>query len=555
MYKIKQFFKKNERYLYLEYGVLSLLIMWPLLAKGYVLAMDMTWPAQFSFPQEVSNFYFIDIFLWLMNFILPSWLIQKFLIFAIFFCAGLFAHKLIKTQYQWPRYFVGFLYVLTPYLYSKFLYGQLWLCLAYALLPLLLSCLFELIQKINWKNLIKTLIIFVLIGFVGIHFVFISSILVALTILTGLIKLLVNHNYQKAKRLGLCCILLFLLFMVANSFWIGTFAKGENYAGQKLQLFDENQLELFKTDNGNTNVFFNVLSMYGFWGDRYGLYVSPKQFMPFWWFLALCFMGLATFGFIVSFVKKENRELTILGGLLFLLGTTLSVGIASETLKPLILWLNNNVPFYSGFREPQKFVALLMLGYLLLCSQALIFISVKLAKHKKENLLMIALVLVVLYNPLMFNGLRGQMYVSNYPIEWTQTKEVVDEELKTAAPEAKVLVFPWHLYMSYDFTRNKIVGPLACTYFGKQRTICGDNMELGNTYALTTRPISIFINELLADLPNEAESLNKKLEDFKVDYILVLKEVDWEKYDKLINTDFKLKLIFETNSTKLYKRQ
>ena len=548
MTSLIKFFKKNERYIYLEYGVLALLIVWPLLAKGYVFAMDMTWPAHFDFPDQISNFYPIQILLWLINFIIPSWLIQKFVIFFTFFFAGLFAHKLIKTKYQWPKYFAGLLYILTPYLYSKFLYGQIWLCLAYALVPLLLRYLWNFLDELNWKNLLKCLAVFCLIGFIGLHFAFISALIVGLSVLVHLIALLIKKDYAKFKRVFKFTLTLFVLFFIINSFWIFAFASGENSASQNLQLFDDNQMEIFRTDNGGTNVFFNVLSMYGFWGDRHNLYVLPKQFIPFWWVISIVFMVLSIFGLVISFVKKEKREVAVFSGLLILIGTILSVGIASETLRPFILWMNDHIPFYKGFREPQKFTALIVFGYCLLISNSLSYFSKKI---KKENYIVIALFLIILYNPLMFNGLRGQMFVSNYPNSWAQAKTILANDTS----EAKTLVFPWHLYMSYDFTRNKIVGPLACTYFGNTKTICGDNMELENTYALTNRAISNFMIDIIPHLETYADDFAKGMSTYNIKYVMILKEVDWEKYNDFIERQTNVNNIFESNEIILYQIQ
>lgn len=560
MNAISKFFKYNERYLYLEYGVLSLLIIWPLLAKGYVFAMDMVWPPRFDFPDQISNFYPIQIFLWLINFVIPSWLIQKFVIFFTFFFAGLFAHKLIKTKYQWPKYFAGLLYLLTPYLYSRFLYGQIWLCLSYALLPLLLRYIWIFFDELNWKSLFKCLIVFCSISFLGLHFAFISAFIVGLSILIHFAALLIKKDRGSFKKTLLFVLALLTLYFILNSFWVIIFARGDSASLQRMRLFDDIQMESFKTDNGGTNVYFNVLSMYGFWGDRHSLYVLPKQFISFWWVISTIIMSLSLFGFIISFIKKENRGVAVLSGLLIIVGTILSVGIASDALKPLILWLNDHVPFYEGFREPQKFVALIVLGYCLLSSQGLIYLSEKLAKintasrekrGNKENYIVAALLLVVLYNPLMFNGLRGQMFVSNYPNSWLKAKQILDVDKS----EVQTLILPWHLYMSYDFVQNKIVGSLACKYFNNQKTICGDNMELENTYALTDRPISLYMNDIVSQLPDYKNDFIKELENFDIKYIIILKEVDWHVYDTFIQEQQNVKLLFDTNEIKLYQSQ
>jgi len=530
MKKLFNYFKKNGRYIYLEYGVFTLLIIWPLLAKGYVFAMDMTWPTHFQFPNSFSNFNPIQILLWLINFVLPSWLIQKIVIFSAIFLSGIFAHKLIRTEYQWPKYFAGLLYVLTPFFYSRFLYGQIWHLVAYALMPLLVKYLFDFFETPNWKKSIKCAIIFCLITFISIHFAFIAGLVITVLAIIFAINSLWQKNYTKLKQIAISIILLLGIFLLANSFWLIPLTQGNNAKIEEIQFFDANQLEIFKTDAGQTNIFFNVLSMYGFWGDRHQQYSLPKEFNPLWWLISIIFICIVSWGIVSSFIRKKRLSETISMMVLLILGTILSIGIAFEPFKPIIIWLNDHVPFYKGFREPQKFSALIVLSYCYLAGTGLIDISERLKNKKREWFVAIGLILIILYNPLIFNGFRNQMFVTNYPKSWREINQILTEDNS----DYQILFLPWHLYMSYSFAKDKVTGPLGCVYFNKP-VICGDNMELDNTFSISARPFSqFFTNEVLNDSTN-IQNLGERLRGWNIKYIILAKEVDWQSYNWLNN--------------------
>ncbi len=58
---------------------------------------------------------------------------------------------------------------------------------------------------------------------------------------------------------------------------------------------------------------------------------------------------------------------------------------------------------------------------------------------KKEWLVGLAIVIVIFCNPIMFNGARGQLFVSDYPVSWYETNAA----LNTDAENFKVLFLPW----------------------------------------------------------------------------------------------------------------
>src|SRR3989344_6752304 len=94
----------------LLYGILSLIILFSFY-KGYLLTLDMVF-ADNSNPEDLiygivtpTNIPLLHIILGTLNFILPFSIIQKILLFLIFFLSGISMYKLVNTKKRLPKYF------------------------------------------------------------------------------------------------------------------------------------------------------------------------------------------------------------------------------------------------------------------------------------------------------------------------------------------------------------------------------------------------------------------------------------------------------------------
>lgn len=530
-----KFFKKNERYIYLEYGVLSLLILWPLLTKGYVFAMDMAWPPKFVFPSEVIREYLVSLGLWGLGKILPVWIIQKLFLFFTIFLAGVGAHKLVRTKQPWPKYFAGFLFVLSPFFYSRFLFGQLFFLLAFALLPFFARRALDFFKHPNWKDMIWLAVLISLIVPLSPHYLFFLILFLIISVMVYFSVYLYRRNFSQIKKLICLLILLIIISLALNSYWLIPQLNGTVSTLAEAQMFGPAQNEAFLTDSGETNIFFNVASLYGFWGDRASVYVLPKEINPLWWIFAGLIVLIVLWGIISGF-KRKKIAATLIFTILIIISAVLAVGIAAKPLAPFIEWLNNHFSFYRGFREPQKFVGLIVLSYCYLGARGLADLSVRLRK-KKEWLTGLAIVIVIFCNPLMFNGARGQLFVADYPVSWYETKAVLNADVENF----KVLFLPWHQYMSFDFARDKVLANPAPTFFDKE-ILAGDNMELALIESYSQRPFSKFFENEVLQNKNTIQNLGEQIKKWDIKYILLAKEVDWAKYD-FLNQQSDLQLI------------
>src|SRR3989304_10126112 len=138
------FFKRYFHYF--VFSILSLVLVLNFFSPGYVLTLDMVFtPDAFRVSDSfygLSNQYSVlpfFAFLDFLNIFFSSELIQKLLFFLIFLFSCVTMHKLCPEEWGIGRYFAGFLYMLNPFIYVRFLAGHWLILLAYAVSPIVIK--------------------------------------------------------------------------------------------------------------------------------------------------------------------------------------------------------------------------------------------------------------------------------------------------------------------------------------------------------------------------------------------------------------------------------
>jgi hypothetical protein len=163
--------------------------------------------------------------------------------------------------------------------------------------------------------------------------------------------------------------------------------------------------------------------MYGFW--RAG-YVYTKDILPYWYLFFIIILFLAVHGFFLNYKHIKYGIYVKAFGAIAVLSVLLAAGI-SGPVAGVFEFLFNNVFFFKGFREPQKFVALLVLAYAYLGGLGVADLE-KIARDpvnrsgaKKIGVwLIIALALAtpLIYSFTTFDGFWGQLKTTDYPKDW-----------------------------------------------------------------------------------------------------------------------------------------
>jgi len=520
---------RTQKYLpILIFLVLAGLIMWDLFQPGYIFAIDMSYGP--SSPHDnlldhiagngvnlsgrgISPLTKIIYFSlsYVPGLIMPPWLVQKVPLFLLLALSGVAMYWLTPVKNTYGRYFAGFLYMVNPFVYVRFLSGGFWLLWGYAFLPLAVKSFIDLLKKPNLRSAIYS----------GLWLTIIAPSQHILIIALGILFLLTIFNLFKSKnRIKLLSAFLvpIALLMLLNVGWLYSIASGEAMELQSLQGITADDLELFAPPQ-NENVPLNVAAMYGFWREGYDY---PKGHLPGWQVFFFLILFLVVYGFITGF-KGQNGLYVKAMGLLSIISLILAMGVTITS------FLYENIPFFLGFRDSQKFVAPLILAYAYLGSIGVAQLQETIGnlrfQGKKLSMVFAILVFSVVfsYGYTMFFGFHGYLKNTDYPQDYYE----VDSLFNRDGDDFTILFLPWHQHMYLSWVEDNVSNP-ADAFFSRP-VIRGDNIELGYVYTESTNPVSRYIEATL-QRKGEIENFGEFISPLGIKYVILAKEVDWDKY-------------------------
>ncbi len=646
----------TDRVVWLEYAALALVVMLPLLRPGYILTFDMVFVPQLAWPAEVGSSYLFQVALYLLNLALPSWVIQKLMLFGILMLSGVGAHRLVQSSKlkvqnlkllygqeissgevqsskfkvqnvsepkqlltfnfellnatPWGAYFAGILYMINPFTYQRFMDGQYAVLLGYALMPFFVRALlrfldidqapgvssrgtrgihgeFDVTQAghrsfgsaqddrliLRIKSAIgaaltpglKLAFWTLAISIVSIHSIGFMVLLTAVSMVVTAWQY--RHKRWEFLRLERSGVLVLGLVLLASSYWLVPLVQGTNKTTALIEQFDARHLVAFRTaGDDQLGVVGNVAALYGYWGEREDRYVLPKEQMPAWIVIIVIIWGLVIGGLVNCWRRiplpagtgRRDKTGLVLAVAAVIAGV-LAIGIAWPPLAGLNGWLVSHVPLFAGYREPQKFVALIALAYAYLGARGVdgLLWQVQNLKFKVQNLgqlklltfnfaLLTFLVLPLLYTPTMLWGFSGQLRSVDYPPEWYEANQFFVAD----SADFKILFLPWHQYLSFPFTGRIIVNP-AQRFFAKP-VLAGDNAEIGLIARQVANPTSSYIENDILAVAGSISDAGRRLSLIGVKYVVLAKTIDIEQHQWL-DQQKELKLIIDNQSLRVYQ--
>ncbi|HSD55999.1 MAG TPA: hypothetical protein VLA92_02500 [Candidatus Saccharimonadales bacterium] len=532
--------------------LLALSVMLPMLLPGYIFALDMSFTPHLRMPENITSSYPFYTLLHVLNWVLPSQLIQKAMLFLILFLSGWGAFRLIRNLQQLSAmtttyrllgcYVGGALYMINPFTYERFMTGQFAVLLGYALLPFFALCLLGILRHPTLKQGLVLGLWTTLIAILSIHTLGLLLVLVV----TGIVGLLLSQKtvVGYGTRLGKSLAVSLGLFLALNSFWIIPLALGESSTAHAISSFTTSDQQAFTTLGSNLpNKVINVLQLQGFWAGGENLYLLPQEAFPLW---GIAVIGLWVIAFIgMRSIYKQKQRLPVIW-----FGSAALVGIILATTEILPL-LSKHIELLAGYREPQKFVGLLALAYAISVGFA---IPTLLARYKEKQqpsrfntIFASALVLPILLTPTMYGAFAGQLMPHNYPSDW----DMINAQLNKDESKGRVLFLPWHLYMQFGFTGRITVNP-AAQYFDKE-VIVSNDLEYRNASPTVPSAEKSRIGKLLESAP-EASNLGEELAKHNVKYVLLDHDQDWRNYGYLAKQK-DLTLVAQTTNFDMYRNQ
>lgn len=545
MNRIPNIVRKNWKPI-VAYNLVALLILWPLLGSGFILTLDMIFTPKIAMPDTITNSYVLYAGLHLLNIIIPSDIIQKFILFAILVLSGLGMHRLMRSLQPpdtpavaatWAAYASGLLYTINPFTYSRFMAGQYFVLLGYACLPFFVVALLRFLREPSLKKGIVIAAWTTVISIVSIHTLGLAFV-VAIIALSQTIWHY-RANTQQLKRLAKYGIIIGLIFVIASSYWLLPLIQGSGTTAASIATFRDSDQSAFATGgDGVAGKLIHVVRLQGFWGERNNLFLLPQDELGIWGLAAIMMWILVIYGAVTAW--RQKRATGILFTSCIVIAALLAAGVGTT-------WLASHIPFFAGYREPQKFVALVALGYA-------VFVGFAIPKllamvHFKIGRLGVGvglLLVLVGFTPVMFGGFDGQLTPRQYPADWY----AVNERLNQDNSSYNVLALPWHLYMRYQFAGRLIANPEA-SFFDKP-LIVSDNPEFGNVEPdVANTQKQLLTTSILPQAP-KSNTIGQQLAPLNIKYVLLAKDSDYQTYSYLDHqTD--LQLVTETTTLKLYR--
>jgi hypothetical protein len=545
-------FKKHFYLLF--YFFLSLALLITLFKPGYVLTLDMVFG-----PNQSPDFYglqgasiggvlLVSSIIHLLGILAPIWLIQKILLFLVFFLSGISAYLLIDTKSKIPKYFAGILYMINPFIYVRFLAGDWIILLAYAVTPFAVKYFLKFLDDPSKQDILKTLIPLIFIS-VSIHVLVLNLLAFFIIFCFKAVEL-----RPKIKNLMPRLALLATAFLAVNAYWLIPLATAK---GTLVQQITEQDLLIFAPHGGGLTIPYSLATMYGFWR---GGYTYTKDIFPVWPLFFIIILFLAVYGFVSNYRDRKAQSFAAIGIISFLLAMSVY-----GPLGPLF----ENVSILQGFRDSQKFVGLLVLAYAYLGALGVNSLLSRFErgptktkngiktrvnsllgrfKWDKKKVLSISIAAIALATPIAYNftqfGFWGQLRPTDYPVDWYQANKILDNDNQ----DFNVLFLPWHLYMDFGFVPNqdKDIANPASTFFDKP-IITGQNIEVPGIYTESTNPGQLYVGSILSSGSISGENL--MLLDVK--YVILAKEVGWAWYRGMLdNSD--LQLVFDSENLAIY---
>jgi hypothetical protein len=495
---------------------LALIVAGPLLGSGYLILLD--WPSGPHFAEpvwfpvpssgDIGNLAPLNTLHTLVRAI-HAYLPDKVFLLLPIVLGGWGLHRFARNRLGagvWGAIFGGTLYAVNPFVLDRFLSGQLYILLAYSLLPWALTPLHE-ASRVPRRRL--ALLVGLWLGGLGaidIHVAALYALLAVVVFITGSRSL-----GQRAISVGIA----FGVGVLLWAYWLLPAILTPPGGG-----IGEADLGVYSSRPQGFRVLPALAAMYGFWRDEF---LGPAQRIPALYLLVIPILGLVFLGAARVMRSSPSRRfalgLAATGGIALLL----SAGTSFPPTAAVFRWLFEHVQVFRIFREPQKFLALAVLAYAVFGAIGLDGLRVRLTVITEAALGVVSTAAVMAYAYTMMWGFWGQVELSRYPDDWRRAEEAIAQ-----AGSGSLLVFPWHHYAVWSFSDDRITANPAPSYFAPEVLVSG---EAGFEQVPTQSPdpFTVYIDSVVAER-EDVRFLGHLVAPLGVRYVVLLDEVNRHHY-------------------------
>ncbi len=426
------------------------------------------------------------------------------------------------------------LYCVNPFVYDRIFVGHLGLLLGYALLPFAFLSLLSIGPSGRRFSGLKVGVWWTVLIGCSPHFLWIFGIPLGFYLVLNLASWKITKNLLGA-----------VFFVFLTNIYIYT-ASRVGGIGQRIGI---NNLIAYRTlPDPHLGLIANVVGLYGFWRLGPALAKNLITGWPLVLFAILVVAGSGFYGAVRGRPLIPGRTWTRRNSMFILLCGILGIFLAMGDQGPtgsVFRFAYIHVPFFAVMREPQKF--LMLWAMVLAIGFGMGVEKLKLANSdgKLQKLVFIVvLALPLIYQPLMFWGLSGQVQTSHYPKSWYTVRSMI------SGRQGALLALPWHEYLAFPFTGHRVIANPASQFFGG-KVIVGGNVELPNIFSTSTSQRQAYLDYILPE-GGTVTNFGALLRPLGVQYVALFKTVDWKNYGWLARQN-DMSLVYSSNSVELYR--
>jgi hypothetical protein len=432
----------------------------------------------------------------------------------------------------WAAIGAGTFYAVNPFVYDRMLAGQILLLAGYALLPWALPSLLRMARAgtgiaraIGWT---------VLVGVVDVH-------VGGMVLLLFVAALIASPADLKAKAVSL--LVCGAAIVAVHTYWVVPSV----LAGESERL-GAGDLLAYAPRPRSASILPHELILHGFWRLEFEtpMIVNRGRFLA-------AFLPLALVSFYgISRSTGARRWARPAAALLAacIIALVLGMGRSFPLTEPLARWLYDNVPGYGIYREPQKWVGLVALGYALFLGVGLDRIAELLGRVRPRASAVVALaaVLPLVATSVMLWGFGGRLQTSEFPEGWYEADE------RTAGQEGRLVLFPWHLYQPISFAGHRTIANPAHHFF-KVPVLISDDPELFVAEETSPAdPRDLYVGRLLAGR-RRVESFGHLVAPLGARWVGLAHVSDFGSYRRFLARQNDLDPVFEGGGFTLYENR
>jgi hypothetical protein len=285
--------------------------------------------------------------------------------------------------------------------------------------------------------------------------------------------------------------------------------------------------------------------LHGFWRIEF---VTPLQAGKSLYLLTFLPLACASFAGVIH-ATTTQRWGRAANALLVscLVAAFLGMGPSFPVTEPLARFMFERVPGYGIFREPQKWVALVALGYAVFAGVGLELIARMLERWRAAaaHVVGVAVVLPLIATRLMLWGFDGTIADSHFPTDWERVDDI------TANAPGSILALPWNLYQPIGFAGERTIANPMPHYFRSDVVVSKEARLFVADETRPSDPRDTYVQAIMNQRRN-VEDLGHLLAPLGIRYIVLAHVADWSTYGFLERQD-DLEPVFAGDDMTLYE--